>query len=72
MPYANLTFEQFCHQVDQKLCSVVGVTRQDIPDFDYWNSWHYDCTPSETAWQAMCHAGYDTDDLLDQEVFPKS
>lgn len=45
----KLSFEDWQKQVNIRVIKIIGLTIDDLPDFDYWSAWDAGISPSETA-----------------------
>lgn len=52
-----MTFEQFMVQVNNALVRLCGMTREDLPDYDYATAFEEKRLPRVTARQAIRAAG---------------
>ena len=50
------TFEQWQILVNLEIVKRTGLGIDDLPDFDYWNYWHDDVSPVETAEEVIENA----------------
>ena len=54
----EIAFEDWLKIVNRHVIDSCGLGIEDIPDYDYWNSWNAGMPPEEVAQEALEEAGW--------------